>query len=54
MDRITAKVAEKILVLFEHGDLDACACEKHAKHHSRRATAHNATRDPLIHDISLN
>ena len=53
MDRVAAKIAEEILVLLEHRYLDAGACQKHAKHHSRWATARNATRDPLIHEISL-
>ena len=53
MDRVAAKIAEEILVLLEHRYLDAGACQKHAKHHSRWATARNATRDPLIHDDQL-
>jgi hypothetical protein len=42
MNRITAKVAQKIGVLLKHRDLDARAREQKAEHHSGRPSAYDA------------
>src|SRR5207302_2282795 len=43
MDRVATKVAQKILVLLKYDDIHAGARQKIPKHHSRRATAGDAT-----------
>src|SRR5438132_7300356 len=49
MDRVTAKVAQKIFMLFEHDDIDACTCQQKAKHHARRTAAGDATSGNDLH-----
>ena len=44
MNRVAAKVAQKIRVLLEHDDFDARARQQKAEHHSRRPTAGDAQR----------
>ena len=39
MHRVTAKVAEEVGVLFEHGDADARAREEQPQHHAGRTAA---------------
>jgi hypothetical protein len=39
MDRVTAKIAQKIRVLFEHDNVNSGAGQEKCEHHSRRATA---------------
>ena len=49
MDRVAAKVAEEIGVLFQNHDLDAGARQEVAEHHPAWAAAHDAaTRGQLI------
>src|SRR5258707_1039416 len=43
VNRIAAKVAQKIGMLLKHDDLDARARQQKSKHHARRPTAHDAT-----------
>ncbi len=43
MDCVTTKIAEEILVLFEHGNSDTLSRKKIAEHHARRPTTHHAT-----------
>jgi len=43
MDRVAAKVAQKISMLLEHHDIHAGARQKKTEHHSRRAAAGDAT-----------
>src|SRR5215471_14187750 len=42
MDRVAAKVAEKIGVLFEHDYIDTCPREQKPEHYTGRSTADNA------------
>jgi hypothetical protein len=37
---VATKIAEEVLVFFEHGYRDATARQQVAKHHAGRATAH--------------
>ena len=63
MNGVTAKIAQKVAVLFEHNHIDAGASEQISGHHTRGATAHdtNAGVNPfgclrvrrLIHDSTL-
>ena len=39
MDRVAAKVAQKIGVFFEDHDIDACAGQQETHHHPCRTTA---------------
>ena len=41
---IAAKVAEKILMLFEHGYLDALSRQEKAEHYAGWSATHNTTR----------
>src|SRR5262244_3213305 len=43
MYRVTAKIAQKVLVLLKNEHVDARASEKEAEHHSGRTAARNAT-----------
>jgi hypothetical protein len=43
MDGIAAKVAEEVLVFFEHRDLDTLFGKKIGEHYARRAAADDAT-----------
>ena len=43
VDRVAAKVTEKVRVLFEHGDPDARASEEKPEHHPRRTAAGDDT-----------
>jgi len=42
MDRVAAEVAEEVIVLFEHEDLDAGAGEEESKHRARRSATDDA------------
>ena len=44
MDGVAAKIAEEILILLEHGDVDAGARQQDAEHHAARAAAHDRAR----------
>ena len=53
MDRIAAKVAQKIAVLLEQDDAHAGARQQHRRHHPGRTTADDAAlrlRSSLIED----
>jgi hypothetical protein len=43
MDRVPAKVAEEVSVLFEHHDRNAGASEQQAQHRAGRTTTGNTT-----------
>src|SRR4029079_11770538 len=43
MNRVAAEVAQKILVLLEHDDVDARTRQQEAKHHPGRPAARDAT-----------
>src|SRR5258706_4575772 len=43
MNRIAAKIAQKIAVFFEDGDIDAGAREQQAQHHARGFAAGDGT-----------
>ena len=43
MNRVTAKIAQKVGVLLKHDDIHTRACEQKAEHHSGRSAAGNAT-----------
>src|ERR1700683_3161040 len=42
MNGIAAKVAQKIGVLLEYNDFNACACQQKTEHHSSWTSAHDA------------
>ena len=42
MNRVPSKIAQKILVLFEHRYFDTRTGEKKTQHHTGRACAHDA------------
>jgi hypothetical protein len=48
MNRVAAKIAIEIRVLFQHDDLDAGAGEKKAGHHSGRAAADDDAAGPNV------
>ena len=48
MNRITAKIAIEIRMLFQHDDIDSGAREKKARHHSGRATADDDAAGPNV------
>src|SRR5262245_24292823 len=43
MNRIAAKIAQKICMLFQHNDVDAGAGKQEAEHHPRWSTTDDAT-----------
>src|SRR6266508_1397512 len=43
MNGVTAKVAQKIFVLFKYDDVDSCARQQKSEHHARWAAAGNTT-----------
>src|ERR1700683_2393374 len=42
VDGVSAKIAQKIFVLFQHHDVDTGASEQKSQHHARRPTAGDA------------
>src|SRR5262249_7301920 len=44
MDRVSAKIAKEIFMLFEHRNVYALARQQIPQHHARRPATHNATR----------
>src|SRR5580692_6763338 len=46
MNRVAAKIAKKVRMLFEHLDLYSGAGEKKAEHHAGRSSAHDAATSP--------
>ena len=44
MHGVAAEVAEEILVLLQHRDVDASSRQQIAEHHARRSAAHHTTR----------
>jgi hypothetical protein len=55
MDRIPAKITQKIGVLFEHEYIDAHTREKKPQHHAGRATSGNAAAsvNHLVHATDI-
>ena len=46
MDRVAAKIAKETSVFLQDGDLNACAREQVAGHHSRRSAADDHAAGP--------
>ncbi len=42
MDRVAAKIAQEVGVLFQHHDVDPGPRQQEAEHHARRPAADNA------------
>ena len=54
MHRVAAKIAQEVLVLFQHRDIDAGAGQQEAQHHPGRAAACNhACGGPAFHEFII-